>query len=111
MNATIDTLPGILANNRGLVVIKFGASWCGPCRRIEPRVYEWFNRAPLSTQIFTVDVDDDSRLYSYFLKKRLIRGIPAIIIYQKGNTSMIFDDIVNNSDIAEIDAFFGKWFR
>jgi thiol-disulfide isomerase/thioredoxin len=107
----IDTLPSLLNQNPGLIVVKFQADWCKPCRRIEPHVKKWLDRRPQWVHAYIVDVDEDSRLYSYYVNKRLVRGIPAIIVFAQGNTTPIFDDSVNSSDLGEIDTFFAKWFR
>ena len=31
----------LLRQNPGKVVLKFGATWCGPCKVIEPLVNQW----------------------------------------------------------------------
>lgn len=41
------------------VVIKFGATWCGPCRAIAPD-YERFSKDPKYKQITFVEVDIDN---------------------------------------------------
>jgi thiol-disulfide isomerase/thioredoxin len=107
----IDTLPSYLKQNPGLLFVKFHANWCTPCRRIAPRVNQWFDRKPQQAHVHVVDVDEDSRLYSFYVKKRLLRGIPAIVVFVRGNTTPIFDDSVNSSDLDEVDRFFAKWFR
>lgn len=107
----IDTLPSLLEQNPGLILIKFQADWCKPCRLIEPRVNQWFDCKPRQAHVYVVNVDEDSRLYSFYVKKRLLRGIPAIVVFLKGNTTPIFDDLINSSNLNEIDDFFTKWFR
>ena len=36
----------LLRQNPGKVVLKFGATWCGPCKLIDPLVNQWFAKMP-----------------------------------------------------------------
>ena len=44
--------------NPGLIIIKFGAEWCGPCKQIENFVHEKFSSLPENVQPVLIDVDD-----------------------------------------------------
>lgn len=98
----------ILENNPGMVIVKFGADWCKPCKSIEPSVKKWFASMPDTIQTVLLDVDESFELYAYMKTKRMIRGIPAILMYLKGNTDYTYDDSVSSSNLAEVDAFFQR---
>ena len=36
----------LLEKNPGLVIIKMGATWCGPCKKIKPVVDAFFASSP-----------------------------------------------------------------
>jgi thiol-disulfide isomerase/thioredoxin len=69
----VSSLPAfsdILANNPGLVIIKLGATWCGPCKRIEAQVKHFMNRLPGVMQGVIVDVDESFEFYAFLQKKK-----------------------------------------
>jgi len=103
-----DHFVRLLASNPGLIVIKLGASWCGPCKRIKPVVDAFFASSPDSVICCDIDVDESFDLYSYFKSKRMVNGIPAILCYKKGNTGYIPDDSVTGADPVALDAFFKR---
>ena len=104
----LAALANLLAVNPGLVIIKFGAEWCGPCKKIDPLVDTWFTFAPTSVQCCKVDVDDNFELYGFLKTKRQINGIPAIFCYVKGNNHYIPDDMVVGADPNAINDFFNR---
>jgi thiol-disulfide isomerase/thioredoxin len=53
-------------------VIKFGASWCGPCRALEMKLKD-FNKCDI-TRYDVDDVDED------LLEKFKIRNIPVTVL-------------------------------
>ena len=97
-----------LQNNPGLIILKFGAEWCGPCKRIESHVHKWFATMPSCVQCGLIDVDENFELYGFLRSKRQINGIPALFCYYKGNTSYIPNATVAGTDVGEIDAFFQR---
>ena len=120
----------ILRQNPGNVIVKFGATWCGPCKRIEAQVGQWFDlltkcdkgpKGPsdptvLQTEDPTVsqptniciaiDVDNSIDLYGAFKSRRQVNGIPAILLFKKGNLSYIPDDMVVGADPRQVNDFF-----
>jgi thioredoxin-like negative regulator of GroEL len=103
---SIKEFQTLLERNPGLLIIKIGATWCGPCRRIESQVDSWFQIMPDTVQTVLVDCDRSCAFYTLMKKRKMLQGIPGILAFKKGNLELVFDDAVNNSDIKEIDEFF-----
>ena len=105
---SVSAFKDLLLQNPGHVVIKFGAEWCGPCKKIEPLVDQWFSVLPDSVSAHIVDIDESFELYALLKTKRQINGIPAILCYKQGNTDIIPDYAVAGSDVNQIGIFFQR---
>ena len=101
----------LLLNNTGIILIKFGADWCGPCKKIESFVKESFNKMPENINCIIVDVDESFELYAFLKNKKMIQGIPAILAYVKGNVNYVPNDMVSGADVKEINLFFERIFN
>jgi len=100
----------ILKQNDGLVIVKFGAEWCGPCKRIEEQVYTAFQQMPPNVQPIIVDVDESFEIYAFLKSKKMVKSIPTILCYEKGNLSYIPNDVVVGANTDEINIFFKECF-
>jgi len=98
----------LLKVNPGLVVVKLGATWCGPCKRIAHIVDAFFASSPVSVICADIDVDESFDLYSFLKHKRMVNGIPAMLCYKKGNIGFAPDDMVTGASPNDLDAFFKR---
>ena len=98
----------LLEKNPGLVILKLGASWCGPCKTIKPVVDAFFASSPDNVICCDIDVDESFDLYAYLKSKKMVNGIPVMLCYKRDNTSFIPDDSITGSDPVQLDAFFKR---
>jgi thioredoxin 1 len=84
----------LVKSNPGLFIIKLGAEWCGPCKMIENEVNTFISRMPSNVQCAVIDIDKCSDVYAFLKAKRVIVGVPAILVYKKGNVSHIPNDFM-----------------
>jgi thiol-disulfide isomerase/thioredoxin len=108
MRISLQELRHILANNQGVVIVKFSATWCGPCKQIKPYVDQYAAQMPQHVRIIHVDVDESIEVFSFFKNKKMANGIPAMLAYFKGNDSHIPNEIAIGSDLRQLDQFFKK---
>ena len=75
----LQSFSDLLQKNPGLVIIKFGAEWCGPCKKIEGLVNTWFEKMPDTVQSVIIDVDECFEVYGFLKTKKRVNGIPVIL--------------------------------
>jgi len=105
---TVKEFSEYLHTNPGLIIIKFGAEWCGPCKLVEKQVHDWFDRMPETVQGFIIDVDESFEIYAFLKTKKMVNGVPVILCYDKGNLNYIPSDSIIGADKTGIDAFFKR---
>lgn len=98
----------LLTNNPGLIIVKFGAEWCGPCKLISPVLEGFFATSPDNVVCADIDVDESFDIYAFMKSKKMVNGIPVILCYKKGNTTFIPDDSITGADPGQLHAFFTR---
>jgi thioredoxin 1 len=98
----------LLKLNPGLIIVKLGATWCGPCKKIKHVVDAFFATSPPNVICCEIDVDENMDLYSFFKSHKMVNGIPTILCYKKGNISFASDDNVVGINPVDLDAFFKR---
>jgi thioredoxin-like negative regulator of GroEL len=87
----------LLEHNRGIVVVKFGATWCQPCKSIQPQIDNFFIQSPPAVTCCDLDIDTSFNIYSFLKYKKMVTSIPVILCFEAGNTTFIPDDSVNGT--------------
>ena len=85
------------------VIVKVGAEWCGPCKRIEPKLMELFNQMPENVHLVKVDADEGD--ISAALR---VKVLPTFLNYIKGD----LQDVYASGDAETLVKFFEstlKW--
>ena len=104
--ANRDAFFTLLQNNPGLIIIKLGAEWCGPCKTIKSAVHGLFASSP--PEVVCADIDDSFDFYSFLKSKKMVNGIPVLLCYKKSNTTYIPDDIITGADPQQRHNFFTR---
>lgn len=99
-----------LSTNPGIIIVKFGATWCGPCKTIAVQAHGFMhditNKYPSTVTCCDIDVDESFELYATLKHKKMVNGIPAILCWYAGNDTIIPDDSVIGSDLNQIKQMF-----
>jgi len=81
---------------KGLVLVDFFATWCGPCKMIAPILEEVSNELN-DVEIVKVDVDENLPLAGEFR----ISGVPTLVLFKDGQEIdrvvgfMVKKDLIN----------------
>ena len=80
----------------GNIVVKFGATWCGPCKQIKP-IIEELAKENVNIEFIDVDIDKDLEL----ARKYAIKSIPAVLFIQDGEIKSNFVGFKTKKEIQE----------
>ena len=100
----------IIQNNTGTLVFKFGAEWCGPCKKILPMIND-FKETIKDDETITwidIDVDDSIEVFGMLKTKRIVNGVPAILVYLEDNEEIYPDEFVIGANEKDIEYLFSK---
>jgi thioredoxin 1 len=83
------------------VLVDFWATWCGPCRTMNPIVEELANEFSGRLKVTKLNVDENPSTPTQYG----IRGIPTLIIFKEGK---VFDQIIGAVSKARLKAIIEK---
>lgn len=95
-----------LSENPGLIIVKFGADWCGPCKKIAPTVKSCLELFDENTHFYDIDIDNNFEIYGFMRTKKMATAIPTILCWKPGNVNYVPDHVLTSSDIQEVKTFF-----
>ncbi|XP_060519853.1 thioredoxin, mitochondrial-like [Cylas formicarius] len=67
-------------NSKEPIIVDFYATWCGPCKALEPRLENVIAQRRGDIQLAKVDIDDLGELAA----KYEVSTIPALVAFQNG---------------------------
>lgn len=106
----------LLQTNMGnrVLIIKFGAEWCGPCKKIAPVFYDFINSASANFIFADIDIDTNIDLYIALKKQKMVQGVPVFLAFfgdVKRDHWYIPDDSMIGADETQLKAFFDRCTR
>lgn len=69
----------VVQSSNQLVLVKFTADWCQPCKAIEPSLLK-LEKFMKNTSFFKVDVDESPAI----AERYNIRSIPTLLLFRNG---------------------------
>jgi thiol-disulfide isomerase/thioredoxin len=99
--------------NNELIVIKFTADWCGPCKLIKDMCIQFEKTKPSSIQYYEINIDESLELYMKLKKMKMVNGIPALLAYKGGTKEYWYipDEVHLGSDKKGLLQFFDTCVR
>ena len=98
-----------LTKRGDMLLLKFSATWCKPCRTIAPVCQKVFSSMSDKVYILEIDVDDSLELYSRFKRARMLKGVPALFVWytppEEGNPPLASDDSCTSAKLQEVSDF------
>lgn len=81
---------------KGVVLVDFYATWCGPCKMLEPFLKEVSEE--VDAKIFKVDVDKALAIK----EKYNVLSVPTLILFKNGVVEEIKMGFIDKSQIIEM---------
>ena len=108
----IDDFKTLLAEKKnGIIVVKFTAEWCAPCKKIKSQVKKHVTSLPSNVYYYEIDIDDSLDLYLAFKNKKMLQGVPTLFAFF-GDIKHEFwyapDLSISGANVEGIDNFFKK---
>ncbi|MBA3008974.1 MAG: thioredoxin [Proteobacteria bacterium] len=63
-----------------VVLVDFGATWCGPCKSMEPIITDMIKKYKGRATIFKINIDDQKSLATDYM----VQSIPTLILFSDG---------------------------
>jgi thioredoxin 1 len=77
---TDDTFEQEVEKHKGLAVVDFWATWCGPCHMVAPIMEQLATEFAGKVKIVKLDIDANQRTMMRFN----VRSIPSILFFKDG---------------------------
>lgn len=80
------------------VLVDFFATWCGPCKMMQPILEETSQQLGDKVKIIKVDVDRNPLAASKFQ----VKGVPTLILFQKGKAIWRQSGVVPTQQLVKV---------
>ena len=87
-----------IINQNKPVLVDFFATWCGPCKAMQPVLDELKSRVGESASIIKIDVDKNQQLAANYQ----VRGVPTLILFKNGTSVWRQSGVVAAADLEKL---------
>ena len=70
-------------DNNDLIIIKFTADWCMPCKSIANVCKEHVEKLPKSISFYEINIEESLELYMFLKNKKQVSGLPTLLAFNK----------------------------
>ncbi len=103
-NVTSAEWDNEVLNAKGLVMVDFWATWCGPCRMVAPVVEKLAGEYDGRVKVLKLNTDENPDIAS----KQGIMGIPTLMFFKDGNkVDQVVGAVPEGSLRSKLDALLG----
>jgi thioredoxin len=81
----------------GYALVKFGASWCGPCKRYAPTFDKFAEENP-DVKCFSIDAEKEQGLCEEYG----VSSIPVTLVFKNGKFLNKVSGILSTDNLSEI---------
>lgn len=94
---TNETFESEVLQYKGVALVDFWATWCGPCRTFIPILNQLDTELP-DVKVCKVNVDESQDL----AVKYNVSGVPTIIIFKDGELKHQFTGLKTKADLIKL---------
>ncbi|MDR0926018.1 MAG: thioredoxin [Hungatella sp.] len=87
-----------VANNSGIVLVDFWATWCGPCKMFAPIIDEIAEGNLSGVKVGKVDVDQQPDLAGQFK----VMSIPTLVLFKDGKAAVTSVGVKSKKEVLEM---------
>ncbi|MGL6220488.1 MAG: thioredoxin [Lacrimispora sphenoides] len=87
-----------VADNSGIVLVDFWATWCGPCKMFAPVIDEIAEANLPGVKVGKVDVDQQPDLAGQFR----VMSIPTLVLFKDGKAAVTSVGVKSKKEVLEM---------
>ena len=97
LNITKENFNEEVLNSKGLVLVDFWATWCGPCRALGP-ILEDFANEYTNVKVGKINVDEQPELASQFR----VMSFPTLLLFKDGEVVKKSVGLLSKDELVEL---------
>lgn len=95
---TSENFESEVLNYRGVVLVDFWATWCGPCKSFAPVVEEIAGENHPDLKVGKIDVDQEQDLAAKFK----VMSIPTLVIFKAGKAVTTSVGVKSKKEVMDL---------